>query len=150
MESSEVLNEHYTVPSKIYFRNARVGRNKISTNGIHYTCKLKKKIVEKGKNQKAVAADLQIPYSTLRDMLTNVGSARVDNVIKLCRYLGITVSELDCAEIDNPKKDDFIIDDHEKDIIRAYRKQSPTVKAAIDRMLEVESPAEEKQAKKTG
>ena len=44
MESSEVLNEHYTVPSKIYFRNARVGRNKISTNGIHYTCKLKKKI----------------------------------------------------------------------------------------------------------
>ncbi|MGN0692121.1 MAG: helix-turn-helix domain-containing protein [Oscillospiraceae bacterium] len=111
---------------------------------------LKKKIVEKGKNQKAVAADLQIPYSTLRDMLTNVGSARVDNVIKLCRYLGITVSELDCAEIDNPKKDDFIIDDHEKDIIRAYRKQSPTVKAAIDRMLEIESPAEEKQAKKIG
>lgn len=112
---------------------------------------LKKKISATGKNQKAIAAELQIPYSTLRDMLSNVGSARVDNVIKLCRYLGIAVSELDVSsDFDSKTSDDFKVTEHEKDVILAYRKQLPNVQAAIDRMLEIESPAEEKQAKKIG
>ena len=99
---------------------------------------LKKKISETGINQKAVAAELQIPYSTLRDMLSNVGSARVDNVIKLCRYLGIAVSELDISA-DSDLQDDVLklTDEHEIKVIKAYRDQQPVIREAIDRILQV-------------
>ena len=44
----------------------------------------------------------------------------------------------------------FNVSAHEIELIKAYRNQQPSVRSAIDRMLEVESPAEEKQAKKIG
>ncbi|CAH1224671.1 hypothetical protein PAECIP111892_05502 [Paenibacillus auburnensis] len=57
---------------------------------------LKKLIEETGLNTKAFAEKAGIPYTTLRSMLMRgVGGASVDNVIKVCRALGITTEEMD-------------------------------------------------------
>ncbi|MGN7309882.1 hypothetical protein ACTHQ4_02180 [Alkalicoccobacillus gibsonii] len=46
-------------------------------------------------NQKAFAAYIDIPYTTLRSMLQRgIGNASVDNVIKVCQGLGITTDQL--------------------------------------------------------
>lgn len=109
---------------------------------------LKRKISATGKNQKTIAAELQIPYSTLRDMLSNVGSARVDNVIKLCRYLKIPVSELDISnDFDTETSNDFTVTEHEKSVIKSYRKQPLDVQTAIDRMLDIDNYAEQSDEK---
>lgn len=74
----------------------------------------------------------------------------VSLIINVANALGVSADYLITGEDVHENNGGFKISDHEQDVILAYRKQSPTVKAAIDRMLEVESPAEEKQAKKTG
>lgn len=57
---------------------------------------LKKLIEATGLNTKAFAEKAGIPYTTLRSMLMRgVGGASVDNVIKVCRALGITTEEMD-------------------------------------------------------
>lgn len=57
---------------------------------------LKKLIEETGLNTKAFAEKAGIPYTTLRSMLMRgVSGASVDNVIKVCRALGITTEEMD-------------------------------------------------------
>lgn len=57
---------------------------------------IKKLIEETGLNTKAFAEKAGIPYTTLRSMLMRgVGGASVDNVIKVCRALGITTEEMD-------------------------------------------------------
>jgi predicted transcriptional regulator len=49
-----------------------------------------------GMSVKAFAAKVGLPYSTLRSILERgIGNASVDNVIKVCRGLGITVEQLD-------------------------------------------------------
>lgn len=95
---------------------------------------LKRKVTEKGTNLKAIAAEIDVPYSTLRDMQVNVGSARVDNVIKLCRYLGISVDELNSVE-----KKDIVISEFEKSIILAYRNTTDDMRNAVNKLLGVET-----------
>lgn len=95
---------------------------------------LKRKVAEKGTNLKAIAAEIDVPYSTLRDMQANVGSARVDNVIKLCRYLGISVDELNSVE-----KKDIVISEFEKSIIFAYRNTTDDMRNAVNKLLGVET-----------
>jgi DNA-binding transcriptional regulator YhcF (GntR family) len=53
-------------------------------------------IKEKGyPSNRAFAEEIGIPPTTLQSMLTRgIGKASVDNVIKICRALGITVDEL--------------------------------------------------------
>lgn len=92
---------------------------------------LKEKINERNTTLKAIASEIGVPYSTLRDMQSNIGSARVDNVIKLCKYLGISVEELNSA-----KTNAFELSDHERKLIIAYR-QYPEFQAAIDSMLNI-------------
>ncbi|AGN33745.1 LexA repressor [Paenibacillus phage PG1] len=55
-----------------------------------------KQLIDKtGLNQKAFAEKADVPYTTLRSMLERgIGRASVDNVIKVCHALGITVDEL--------------------------------------------------------
>lgn len=91
---------------------------------------IKHKIIEKGTNLKAIAAEINVPYSTLRDMQGNVGSARVDNVIKLCKYLGISVDELNSVE-----KKDIVISESEKNIIIAYRNTTDDMRNAVNKLL---------------
>lgn len=97
---------------------------------------LKEKIREKGTNLKTIAAEIDVPYSTLRDMQLNIGSARVDNVIKLCQYLGITVEELNSVN-----SSEFKISEHEKRVIIAYR-NNKDMRSAVNKLLDIdEQPA---------
>lgn len=53
-------------------------------------------IREKGYNLKSFAAKCEIPYTTLYGIIKNgVGKASVNNIILICRNLGITVEELE-------------------------------------------------------
>ncbi len=92
---------------------------------------LRKKIRDKGTNLKSIAVEIDVPYSTLRDMQINVGSARVDNVIKLCKYLGITVDELNSAG-----SGDFKVSELEKQVIISYR-NNPNMRAAVNKLLDI-------------
>ncbi|MFD0868824.1 Uncharacterised protein [Chlamydia abortus] len=57
---------------------------------------LKKLIDQTGLNTKAFAEKAGIPYTTLRSILMRgVGGASVNNVIKVCRALGITIEDLE-------------------------------------------------------
>ena len=94
---------------------------------------LKQKIRESGMNLKVISTEINVPYSTLRDMQANIGSARVDNLIKLCQYLNITVDELIASNPDN-----FVITQFEKNLIKAYR-NSPNMRDAVNRLLEIEA-----------
>lgn len=93
---------------------------------------IKQKVVEKGTNLKAIATKIDVPYSTLRDMQMNVGSARIDNVIKLCNYLDISVDELNSAS-----KKDINFSEFEKNLILAYRNK-PNMHQAINKLLDLD------------
>ena len=64
---------------------------------------LKKLIKERGFTFKDFAAKVGIPYTTLLSMLNGyIDGASVDNVIKICRELGIPVEQLQNPELNNP------------------------------------------------
>ena len=53
-------------------------------------------IEKQGYSRRAFAEKAGIPATTLQSMLTRgIGGAAVDNVIKVCRALGITVEQLE-------------------------------------------------------
>ncbi|MED4206562.1 helix-turn-helix transcriptional regulator [Neobacillus mesonae] len=53
-------------------------------------------INEKSTSVKAFAESIGMPYTTLRSMLERgIGNASVDNVLKVCKGLGITTDELE-------------------------------------------------------
>lgn len=57
---------------------------------------LKKLINETGLSVKAFSQKADLPYSTLRSMLDRgIGNASVNNVIKVCKTLGITIEQLE-------------------------------------------------------
>lgn len=57
---------------------------------------IKRMIKEQSSNQKAFAESIGIPYTTLRSMLERgIGNASIDNVLKVCKGLGITTDELE-------------------------------------------------------
>ena len=53
-------------------------------------------LIDKRGSRRAFAEEIGIPPTTLQSMLTRgVGRASTDNVIKVCRALGITVEQLE-------------------------------------------------------
>lgn len=70
------------------------------------TEKLKKLIENTGLNLKAFSEKAGIPYTTLRSMLERgISNASVNNVIKVCKTLGIKVEDLDDeANCENEKE----------------------------------------------
>lgn len=57
---------------------------------------LKKLINETGLSMRAFSEKTNIPNTTLHSMLNRgIGNASVDNVIKVCKSLGITVEQLE-------------------------------------------------------
>lgn len=57
---------------------------------------IKRLIKDTGISLKAFSEKADIPYTTLYSILERgVGNASVDNVIKICKTLGITVEELE-------------------------------------------------------
>lgn len=57
---------------------------------------IKNLIKDTGLSLKAFSEKADIPYTTLYSMLERgIGNASVDNVIKICKTLGITIEELE-------------------------------------------------------
>ena len=91
-------------------------------------------ITEHGYNVKSFANFINLPYSTLRSILSGgVGGASVDNVIKICKGLGITVDILNkCGDVGN-----ITLTGKERALIIAYRSQ-PSIQIAVDRLLGID------------
>lgn len=86
---------------------------------------------------KSFAQQINIPYTTLLSILKNgLGGAAVDNVIKICRGLDITIEDLQKV-IDNENHETpFYISSHERAIISNYRNM-PEMQPAIDTILNI-------------
>ncbi|MDR3051642.1 MAG: helix-turn-helix transcriptional regulator [Oscillospiraceae bacterium] len=89
-----------------------------------------------GYSVKSFAAFIHIPYTTLLGMLKNgLGGAAVNNVMKVCRGLGITVENLigfdgDAQGLAEP----FYVNQHERLVIAQYRSLSE-MRLAVDTIL---------------
>ncbi|QRG66956.1 helix-turn-helix transcriptional regulator [Brevibacillus choshinensis] len=68
-------------------------------------------LIDRRGSRRAFAEEIGIPPTTLQSMLTRgVGRASVDNVIKVCKALGISVEELE--QMAAGKKDVFTLAAH--------------------------------------
>lgn len=95
---------------------------------------LKSLIKEKGITLKDFAKKIEMPYSTLLSILnTSVGGASVDNVIKICKGLGISIAMLQ----EFGKTSDTVLTTKEWNLIEAFRKQEDMQKA-VRRLLQLE------------
>lgn len=93
---------------------------------------LKGLIKDTGLNLKAFSEKADMPYTTLRSMLERgIGNASVDNVIKICKTLGITIEELEEMASENKKEktkpntvaahlDDIELTEEEQDQLEDY------------------------------
>lgn len=93
---------------------------------------LKKLIKENGFTIKDFARTIDMPYSTLLTMLNEekIGSAAVDNVIKICKGLNITIQDLQSVqEAASSPMDHLVLTEYEKKLIANYRKKTDMQKA---------------------
>lgn len=99
---------------------------------------IKEQISNKGYSIKSFSAFIDMPYSTLLSMLNgSIGGAAVDNVIKICNGLNITISELQ-EHTDTAKFTDCInLTEHEKRLVTAYRNK-PEMQPAINTLLGID------------
>lgn len=73
-------------------------------------------IEKKAPNKKAFAESVNIPYTTLRSMLERgIGNASVDNVIKVCKGLGITIDQLEKMADEEDNDIETIAAHHDED-----------------------------------
>lgn len=94
---------------------------------------IKEQILKRGFNIKSFASYIDMPYSTLLTMLNgSIGGASIDNVIKICKGLQISVSAL--QEYDIKDNSSFLLSSHEKSVITAYR-NNPDMQCAVDKLL---------------
>lgn len=97
---------------------------------------IKEKIRKKGNTIKSFAKEINMPYSTLLSMLnTSIGSSSVDNAIKICQGLGISINELQESE-DIPPQPEFPLSDAEKKLILQYRLH-PEYHLSIEKLLDL-------------
>lgn len=102
---------------------------------------LKNLIQKNGMTIKEFAKNINMPYSTLLTMLNDekLGNAAVDNVIKICKGLNITVQDLQLTqEVDVLPDEHLVLSEHEKKLIIDYRKKVDLQKA-VDILLLTES-----------
>ena len=95
--------------------------------------RLKAHIKNSGRTIKEFASDIDMPYTTLLSILKNLGGAGVDNVMRICAELGITVDSLDPSidTADNPNP-------AESNLIKKYRTLDGHGKEAVDVILDLE------------
>ena len=85
-----------------------IGRTELIKNLINAT----------GLSVKAFSEKADLPYSTLRSMLERgIGNASVNNVIKVCKSLGITVEQLE-----EMAENDGHVSTHKLEIINEFKK----------------------------
>lgn len=94
-------------------------------------------IKEQGYNLKSFAAKCAIPYTTLYGIIKNgVGKASVDNIIIICKNLGITVESLeDMAKGGSQNQYEPSYDDMEQLIARNGNKLSTKEKMKLIKLL---------------
>ena len=98
---------------------------------------LKNLIKNNGFTIKEFARKIDMPYSTLLTMLNEekIGNAAVDNVIKICKGLDITIQDLQSVqEIPSSGTDHLVLTEHEANIISNYR-QKTDLQKAVDILL---------------
>lgn len=98
---------------------------------------LKELIKTNGFTAKEFAQNIDMPYSTLLTILNDgkIGKASVDNVIKICQGLNITVQDLQSViTSEETTSDHIILSEHEKKLIQNYR-QKKDLQKAVDILL---------------
>ena len=98
---------------------------------------LKNLIKNNGFTIKEFAQKIDMPYSTLLTMLNEgkIGNAAVDNVIKICKGLDITIQDLQSIqELHHLDTEHLVLTEHEKKLIANYRKKTELQKA-VDILL---------------
>lgn len=98
---------------------------------------LKNLIKNNGFTIKDFAQKIDMPYSTLLTMLNEgkIGSASVDNVIKICKGLDITIQDLQSVQETVPSDaEHLVLTEHETNIISNYRLKTDLQKA-VDILL---------------
>ena len=96
-------------------------------------------IAGSGHTLKSFAESISLPYTTLLGMLSRgLGRASVQNVIRICRGLSITVEELLQVEDEKSAPFPFYISDREKMVLTKYREKSE-MRTAIDTLLGIET-----------
>lgn len=99
---------------------------------------IKSLISKKGMTIKSFASSIDMPYSTLLSMLNgSIGGAAVDNVIKICKGLEITISDLQSCADSEYQKHEIVLSPHEKALVYAYRANT-NMQSAVDKLLGVE------------
>lgn len=94
---------------------------------------LKRLIKDQGYNFKEFANRINIPYTTLMTMLNrSIGGAAIDNVIKVCNGLGISIADLQ----DNDSTDKIY--PTEKSMLQKYRALDEHGKEVTDYILNSE------------
>ncbi len=97
---------------------------------------LERLIKEQGFSLRAFAEKCQLPYTTLYGIMKNgVGRASVDNVICICRYLGITVEELETMAHDETVRSQPSYEDVESLIARNGKAFSTEQKLRLIKLL---------------
>jgi hypothetical protein len=98
-----------------------------------------KNLIHERSTVKEFAKSIGLPYTTLLGMLKNgLGGAAVDNVIKVCRGLEITVDDLQQVEECKAPVVPFFVSEREKRIVTNYRAM-PHMQAAVDAILNIEA-----------
>lgn len=96
---------------------------------------IKTLIKERHGTIKDFAREIDMPYSTLLSILnSSIGSAGVTNAMRICRGLGITISDLQ-RHAQNPD-DDLALTETERLLLVQYRLH-PEMHAAIARLLDM-------------
>ncbi|WP_312644799.1 helix-turn-helix transcriptional regulator [Hydrogenoanaerobacterium sp.] len=100
---------------------------------------IKRLIKENGYTLKDFAQQIGMPYSTLLSMLNgSIGGAAIDSVLKICRGLGITISNLQQHVQNFDENDRFGITEAERRLITQYRLH-PDMQAAVNKLLSFEA-----------
>lgn len=106
---------------------------------------LKKLINKTGMSVKAFSAKAGLPYSTLRSMLErSIGNASVNNVIKVCQALNITVEQLremaknNSSEICQVYKNKLEVSNQEATVVNKYRTLDDKGKHTVNTVLDME------------
>lgn len=98
---------------------------------------VKQRIRQKGCSLKAFAKEIQMPYTTLLSILKNgLGGSAVDNVVKICQGLHISVEQLQSV-LDASCPEPVYLSIHETLVISQYRKKTD-LQTAVDILLDVQ------------
>ena len=95
-------------------------------------------IKERYKSLFCFSQQIQMPHSTLRRILApgGVESASLGNLEKICRGLGVTMSDLSQPAPSSGPAPILLTDAHGKQVIQAYRDR-PELQPVVDRVLEI-------------